>query len=141
MNLRRQKKSDYLVDITPLVDVVFLMLIFFMVSTSFKVSSSLQLDLPPSSAQAENKQAEEVTISIDPGGQLYVQDEFVQDADLRRRILNISKGDPNMRVILRADSEARHKRIVYVLDTVRELGMGKVGIATMPTNTGGKKQN
>ncbi len=137
MNLRQQKKrGDLLVDLTPMIDVVFLMLIFFMVSTSFTATNSIKLELPQSKAEPANKEVEQVTISIDANGQLFVQDEMVKDGDLRRRILNISKGDPNMRVILRADAEARHKRIVYVLDTVRELGMGKIGIATMPR--GGK---
>ncbi len=131
MKLREKKKTDYLVDITPLVDVVFLMLIFFMVSTSFKVSSSLNLELPASHSKAQQTEQKEVVISIDGSGQLFVQDEPVKDGDLRRRILNVSKGDPNMRVVLRADANARHRRVVYVLDTIRALGMGKIGIATM----------
>jgi biopolymer transport protein ExbD len=130
MKLRDRKKADYLVDITPLVDVVFLMLIFFMVSTSFKMDSSLKLELPTSQSKAEESDQQEVVISVNSNGQIFVQDEPVKDADLRRRILNISKGDPNMRVVLRADAEARHRRVVYILDTIRELGMGKVGIAT-----------
>lgn len=130
MNLRNKKKADYLVDITPLVDVVFLMLIFFMVSTSFKVASTLNLELPASQSRVQQTDLKEVLISIDSSGQLYVVDEPVKDGDLRRRILNISKGDPNMRVVLRADANARHRRVVYVLDTVRALGMGKIGIAT-----------
>ena len=133
MNLRGNKKrSDLLVDLTPMIDVVFLMLIFFMVSTSFTANNSLKLELPESKAQAANKDEKQVTVSINSEGRLFVQDERVEDADLRRRVLNISKGDPNMRVVLRADAEAKHKRVVYVLDTIRELGMGKVGIATMP---------
>jgi len=133
MNLRgNNKRSDLLIDLTPMIDVVFLMLIFFMVSTSFTVSNSLKLDLPQSKASVAVKEDVQVVIQIDPEGQLYVQDEQVEDADLRRRILNISKGDPNMRVILRADAEAKHKRVVYVLSIIRELGMGKVGIATVP---------
>jgi len=137
MNLRNAKKrSDLLIDLTPMIDVVFLMLIFFMVSTSFTAANSLKLDLPQSQAQAAITQAKQVNISIKPNGQLYVQDKLVVDGDLRRRILGITKGDPNIRVVLRADAEARHKRVVYVLDTIRELGMGKVGIATMPV--GGK---
>ncbi len=131
MKLRQKKRTDYLVDITPLIDVVFLMLIFFMVSTSFNVSSSLKLDLPSSNATSEHKEIKKVTISINAAGALYVQDEAVSDADLRKRILNVTKGDPNMRAILRADAETRHKRVVYVLDTLRGLGMGKVGIATV----------
>jgi len=130
MRLRERKKADYLVDITPLVDVVFLMLIFFMVSTSFKAASSLKLELPSSQSKTQQTEQKEVIVSIDSSGQLYVQDEPVKDGDLRRRVLNVSKGDPNMRVVLRADANARHKRVVYVLDTVRALGMGKVGIAT-----------
>ncbi|NWF37486.1 biopolymer transporter ExbD [Mariprofundus sp. KV] len=131
MKLRQKSRADYLVDITPLVDVVFLMLIFFMVSTSFNLSSSLKLDLPTSKATAAQSESKQVTIAINAKGQLYVQDEIVDDKDLRKRILNVSKGDPNMRVVLRADSDARHKRVVLVLDTLRELEMTKVGIATV----------
>lgn len=131
MNLRPKKRVDYLVDITPLVDVVFLMLIFFMVSTTFSVSSSLKLDLPSSKATAQEKDPKQITISINAKGELYVQDKLVQDARLRKQVLNISKGDPNMRVVLRADAEARHKRVVFVLDTLRGLHMSKIGIATV----------
>jgi len=132
MKLRERKRADFLVEMTPLVDVVFLMLIFFMVSTSFTVSNSLKLELPSSKASSQDKQMKEVLISVDAKGQLYVQEEPVEDGDLRRRILNISKGDPNMRVVLRADANSLHKRVVFVMDTVRELGMGKLAIATMP---------
>jgi len=133
MKLRQKKRADYLVDITPLVDVVFLMLIFFMVSTSFSVSSSLKLDLPSSHATTETDQPKQLTIGIDAAGKLFVQDEPVTDNELRKRILNATKGNPEMRVILRADSDARHKRVVYVLDTLRELDMTRIGIATVTT--------
>jgi len=131
VNLRKKSRPEYLVDITPLIDVVFLMLIFFMVSTTFNVSSSLKLDLPSSKAKAEQKKVEQVTVSINADGSFYVQDEAVEDSDLRKRILNVTKGNPNMRVVLRADAETHHKRVVYVLDTLRGLGMSKVGIATV----------
>jgi biopolymer transport protein ExbD/biopolymer transport protein TolR len=135
VKLRQKKRSDYLVDITPLVDVVFLMLIFFMVSTSFSVSSSLKLELPSSHATTDQTEIKQVTISINTDGQLYVQDEAVTDKDLRKRILNVSHGDPNMRVVLRADADARHKRVVFVLDTLRGLDLVKVGIATVTGET------
>ncbi len=138
MKLRQKKRSDYLVDITPLVDVVFLMLIFFMVSTSFNAASSLKLELPSSQATAEQKAVKQVTVSVKAEGQLYVQDEAVADRDLRKRILNVSHGDPNMRVVLRADADARHKRVVFVLDTLRGLDMVKVGIATVTDEGNGE---
>ncbi len=131
MRLRNRKKHDYVVDITPLVDVVFLMLIFFMVSTSFKVASSLKLELPASKSQEQVTDVKEVVISIDTKGQLYVQDEPVSDSALRKRILNVTKGDPNMRAVLRADANSQYKHVVFVLDVLRQLGMGKVAIATV----------
>jgi biopolymer transport protein ExbD len=132
MQLRNRRSADYGVDLTPLVDVVFMLLLFFMVSTSFNVSTSLKLELPTSHSTAKEQQIKEVKVQIDASDQIYVQDEKVSDDDLRRRILNISKGDPNMRVVIQADSNSRHKRLVLVLDTLRQLGMGKVGIATVP---------
>lgn len=131
MRLRERPKRDYAVDITPLVDIVFLMLIFFMVSTSFKVASSLKLELPTSKSQEQVSEKQEVIVSISPSGQFYVQDEAVSDLDLRKRILNETKGDPNMRVVLRADAKTQHRYVVRALDVLRGLGMGKVAIATV----------
>jgi biopolymer transport protein ExbD len=132
MNLRNKRGTEVGIDLTPLVDVVFMLLLFFMVTTSFNVSTSLKLNLPTSSSTAKEQEIKEVKIQIDAYDQLYVQDEKVSDDQLRERILNISKGDPNMRVVIQADANSRHKRLVLVLDTLRELGMGKVGIATVP---------
>lgn len=132
MKLRQSKRADFLVDITPLVDVVFLMLIFFMVSTSFNVAASLKLELPSSHATAQQQDIKQITISIDEKGNYFVQDEAVSEEDLRSRILNYSKGDPNIPVVLRADANARHGKVVFVLDTLRGLGLAKVGIATIP---------
>jgi biopolymer transport protein ExbD len=133
MNLRNRRGTEVGIDLTPLVDVVFMLLLFFMVTTSFNVSTSLKLNLPTSHATAKEQEIKEVKIQIDAYDQLYVQDEKVSDDQLRERILNISKGDPNMRVVIQADANSRHKRLVLVLDTLRELGMGKVGIATVPS--------
>jgi len=137
MQLRNRRSSDVGVDLTPLVDVVFMLLLFFMVTTSFNVSTSLKLNLPTSHSKYKAQHAKEVRVQIDAADQLYVQDEKVSDGDLRRRILNISKGDPNMPVIIQADANAHQKSLVLVLDTLRQLGMGKVGIATMPVQSGG----
>jgi Biopolymer transport protein len=113
------------------VDIVFLMLIFFMVSTTFKVASSLKLDLPESTSQAKVTDVKEVVVSVDAAGHFFVQDKPVADRDLRRRILDVIRGHPGMRAVLRADAAARHGRVVRVLDVFRQLGMTRVAIATV----------
>ncbi|EAU54985.1 ExbD/TolR family protein [Mariprofundus ferrooxydans] len=139
MNLRQKKRPDYMVDIAPLIDVVFLMLIFFMVSTTFNVTSSLKLELPSSHATAQQKEVKQLTIAINADGKLFVQDKPVADSELRSRILNATHGDPNMRVVLRADSESHHKRTVFVLDTLQGLNISKIGIATISPDDQGNQ--
>jgi biopolymer transport protein ExbD len=134
MRLRDRPKHDYGVDITPVVDIVFILLIFFMVSTSFNVASGLKLELPTSHSQQQVNEKQELVVSITAAGQFYVQDEAVSDSDLRKRILNTTKGDPNMRVVLRADGRTEHRYVVRALDVLRGLGMGKVTIATVNMN-------
>jgi len=131
MQLRRRKRINLLVDLTPLIDVVFLMLIFFMVSTSFQVANSLKLDLPTSSLSPEPKSnVDKITISIDQAGQIYVQNQKVIDQNLSKEIEKLSAGNIETPVVLRADANAKHKRVVLVLDHLRQLNMSKVGIAT-----------
>jgi len=134
LNLRpRKRKLDLVVDITPLIDVVFLMLIFFMVSTSFNVATALKLDLPSSHAKADDaKKEHSLVVAIKGDGSLFVAGRLVADSDLHGRLLAASKGNAEQRVVLRADSEARHKRVVFVLDALQELGLTRVGIATVP---------
>ena len=137
MNLRNKRGSDVGIDLTPLVDVVFMLLLFFMVTSTFNVSTALKLNLPTSHSKYKDQHVKQVRVQINASDQLYVQDEKVSADDLRSRILNISKGDPNMPVIIQADANAHQKSLVLVLDTLRGLGMGKVGIATLPAGAGG----
>ncbi len=133
MNLRPgRRRSATMVDLTPMIDVVFLLLIFFMVSTTFNVAASLKLELPKSHTTAEEQQPKQLVISIDQDGKLFVQREPVADKDLRRRILNVTKGSKTFPVVLRADADARHKRVVLVMDTLQQLGLMRIGIATIP---------
>jgi len=134
VNLRpRKHKLDLVVDITPLIDVVFLMLIFFMVSTSFNVATALKLDLPSSHAKPDStKKHHPLVVAIKADGSLFVDGKPVADDDLHGRLLAASKGDATRGVVLRADSESHHKRVVLVLDALQELGLNRVGIATIP---------
>jgi len=133
MNLRpHRNKLDLVVDITPLIDVVFLMLIFFMVSTSFNVATALKLDLPSSHASADKLKDKALVISIRADGQFFVNGITTSDRELRHRIMVASHNNISQRVIVRADSDTHHKRIVKALDTLQELGIQRVGIATLP---------
>ncbi len=131
MQFRRQKSHINLnPDLTPLIDTVFLLLIFFMVSTSFAaIRYGIKVDLPTATT-AREKVEENIIISITRDNRIYLGEKWVKEEDLvnllRERLTTYKKDI----VIINADEETRHGRVVEVMDLVRQAGITKLGILT-----------
>ena len=65
------------INVTPLVDVMLVLLIIFMV-TAPMLASGVPVDLPDSRANALDQQPDQVTISIDREGFIYIDDTLVE---------------------------------------------------------------
>ncbi len=50
--------------------------------------------------------------------------------ELRRRLKATAEEDPSTMVVVRADKELAHGRVIEVMDLVRELGLTQFAIAT-----------
>jgi biopolymer transport protein ExbD len=76
--LKRPKRKEEELDMTPMVDVTFLLLIFFMVTASFSLQKSMsmprqQSDLPSSAPQEEpEEEPDMVTVQVDEFGSFLV---------------------------------------------------------------------
>ena len=127
MNLRPRRSEPPRVDITPLIDVVFLMLIFFMVSTTFDKQTRLKVDLPQAATEDSAEEiVDKIDITIDAQGHFYVNErELVKhDAEtLRRTMLKIADGRPNLPVIVSGDRNAPLQSMMTVLDVAAQLDM------------------
>lgn len=135
MNLRPQKKrSELLVDITPLIDVVFLLLIFFMVSTTFEKQAKLKIALPEASSQAQMEDAAAVVISIDAKGRYHLNDRQLVNTQKETLKLALQKtvgGNKDTPLILRADARTPHQAVVNAMDVAAQLGLSRLSIATL----------
>jgi len=131
MQFRRQKSRINLnPDLTPLIDTVFLLLIFFMVSTSFAaIRYGIKVNLPTATT-AREKVEENIIISITRDNRIYLGKKWVKEEDLinllRKRLTTYKKDI----VIINADKETRHGKVVEVMDLVRQAGITKLGILT-----------
>ncbi len=131
MQFRRQKSHINLnPDLTPLIDTVFLLLIFFMVSTSFAaIRYGIKVNLPTATT-AREKVEENIIISITRDNNIYFGKKWVKEENLvnllRKRLTTYKKDI----VIINADEETRHGRVVEVMDLVRQAGITKLGILT-----------
>ncbi len=113
-----------------MVDVVFLLLIFFMISTTFVQTPGISVKLPESSAQAVEREPQEVKIYLSEAGEIYLGEQHLTLEEARKRLAGYGQKAAGMTFLLLADRNTRHGRVVQLMDLARETGFGKLAIAT-----------
>lgn len=128
-----RRRAPAAVDVTPMLDVVFQLVLFFMVTTNFVSSpEGIQVDLPRASAQVVVAEAEDVQIWLSKDGAVFVGDAPVDLAGLKEVLLAAAKRDPSTLVVVKADANVSHGRVVTVMDLARSYGLTRLAIATDP---------
>lgn len=116
--------------IIPMIDIIFFLLVFFMMSMlTMVVQKSVPIQLPQAVASKVDLQRK-IPITVTSNGQIYVEAQQVTlDQMIRYLQAEKAKGD-DMVVILRGDAKAEYGSFVTVLDTLKQMGIVKVSIAT-----------
>ena len=119
------------IEIIPMIDTVFFLLVFFMMaSLSMTVYKGMTLSLPKASS-GEYRQ-DRVNISVTRDGVLYLDRERVEPAHLAERLKILREQDPELVVVISADGEVTHQRVVEAMDAARTAGIVKMAIAVRP---------
>lgn len=116
--------------IIPMIDIIFFLLVFFMMSMlSMVVQKSMPVNLP-SSQTAKVDIQKKVPITVTSDGTVYVNDTKTNiDGMVRYLQIEQSKGT-EMTIVLRADAAAQYGAFVQVLDTLKQMNITKIAIAT-----------
>ena len=130
MNFRAgiKRRPPTVLDMTPLVDVVFQLLIFFLLTSTYvqqssQNSSSVPVELPESSLEASQQAPDELMISIDEGGSVFVGDELLSLDQLATRLFRVAQSKPNTIVLVRGDQRVPYGRVGQVMSIVRASGL------------------
>lgn len=121
------------IEIIPLIDIVFFLLAtFVMVSLSMVKNQGIAVNLPTAATGTSQSREDAVTISIRADGQLFLDKEPLQAAELegRLQVLKAQMADP--RVVIHGDAKSDFGAAIAVLDIVRKQGISKVAIQTRP---------
>ena len=118
------------INVTPLVDVVLVLLVILMVTASYVVSRSIPVELPKG-ATAEAVPTT-LAISIDRGGGVFLDARPVGDGELRARIRDAFRADPETRAVIAADGRTTHARVVRVIDLLRRENVTRFAINVEP---------
>jgi biopolymer transport protein ExbD len=84
----------------------------------------------PKANTAKSQPSAKVTVSIQPNGDLALNREPIQLDRLESRIKDLAEGDRKVVVIINADEQVGHGRVVTVMDRIREIEGASLAIAT-----------
>lgn len=122
------------IDMAPLIDVIFLLLIFFLLTTSFVKNRTIEVRLPGSKGQSEKLDPDALVVVLTRDGRILHAGNEVSLAELSSVFDEASGRDPGPIVLLQADEEVTHGRVVQLMDLARDAGIYNLAIATKAEN-------
>ena len=128
-----RRRKDVNLNVTSLIDVLFLLIIFFMLTGTFKRVGEMELKLPDSSTSelAANSSPEaDLEIVATEDGRILLDGAAIGAEELGAKLKEIRAEAPERRVILKAETDVVHGRVVALLDAVRKAGFAGVSIGT-----------
>ena len=119
------------VNVTPIIDVALVLVIILLVTAPLMSVADLPVQLP----EAVTREAEDernVSITLGSDGRLAVDERAVRIEELRAAIAaRITEGgNPEVLVVVRADSDASYDQVQELLTAAREAGAKRIAIAT-----------
>lgn len=120
------------INTTPLVDVMLVLLIIFLITIPV-VTTSVKVDLPKENNAVRETKPENLIISVDATGQVFLFDTPMKNAaDLQARLKTLAAKQPQPEVQIRGDANSHFEAVGRVLYTVQQAGLQHVGFITEP---------
>ncbi|MBW1729978.1 MAG: biopolymer transporter ExbD [Deltaproteobacteria bacterium] len=129
MRFGKETEEEPRLGIAPLVDIVFLLLIFFMLTSHFEIASGVRIRLPKVTQKAYNAEELKVTVLVDRTGQVYFRGKKVSLTQLKKSLEKLVEENGIVHMILQADQDAKHGRVVDVMDAAKTSGVRSIIIA------------
>ena len=133
MRLPAFAKKKPRIEIIPMIDTMFFLLVFFMIAT---LAMTIQHGMPVSLPTAESstgKMAEHVSLTLTREGRLYYNKEAITLQELEMRLANLRQSSSDPSLLINADEQVPHGRVIKVMDLIRLSGITSMGIATQPS--------
>ena len=124
---RRRPMSE--INVTPFVDVMLVLLIIFMVTAPL-LTAGVPIDLPDSRAAQLPSDQQQVTISIDEAGYVYIDDAAVELGELPQALESIPRSGEGPDITLRADRALDYGRVMAVMGELNRAGLNRISLIT-----------
>ena len=117
------------INMIPLIDVALVLLIIFMVLTPILVRSQIQVNLPGAATVTPTPEQRTLNVQVAKDGQIYVADQAVLPDALEAALRGQIPTPADQTVVIEADKQVAFEHVVKVMDTVKKIGVTKMGVA------------
>jgi biopolymer transport protein ExbD len=131
MSLQTNKKRLLYFSAISLTDIVLLLLIFFLLSSSFIVQPGIKVSLPKAATGVPDE-AQQIIVSIDGKGQIYLNQKKISKANLGTKLRQLLAQNPQKLVVIQADKDLSLQKAVEIVDIAKLSGAQRFMIATQP---------
>ncbi len=119
------------INVTPLVDVTLVLLIIFIVTAKLIVTPAVPLDLPSASESEEVQVIFSVILPVE--GPTLVNGAPAGGDDAIRELARAAfERDREVRAVINADGAVPHRRVIKVLDLLKQGGISRVAFGALP---------
>jgi len=130
---KRKPPEEAEIPTSSMADIAFLLIVFFMVTTVFTRDKGLKMLLPEKQSETVKLKSQRIIdISINDAGQIFYNDTPVQNPmDIKQKIQEEIKKDPKKIVLIKTNVQAPYKRMIEVLDIVKQLKVKSVALKSI----------
>jgi biopolymer transport protein ExbD len=129
MRFKKKSEEDLNISVTPLVDIVLVCLIFFMITYHFDIVSGARIDLPKVVNKNLEEGADKITLVISKSAEIYIGGKKYDQKTLTKELESLIKEKGVLRVILQADKDVAHGKVVEIMDIAKGAGINSIIIA------------
>lgn len=136
MRFKRQSKILLSMESVAITDIIMNMFIFFFITFSFLATfnkaneGQVSVSLPKAASAAPPVEKKGLPVNLTKEGGLFLGREPMTIEQLKARFLSEKATGADITVIVRADKEVSHGRVVEVMDLARTEGFHRLAIAT-----------
>lgn len=136
MRFKRQNKILFSLESVAITDIIMNMFIFFFITFSFLATfqksneGQVDVNLPKAASATPVKEKKGLAVNLTKEGGLFLGREPMTLEQIKARFQAEKAAGAEITVIVRADKEVAHGRVVEVMDLARTEGLSRLAIAT-----------
>lgn len=119
------------INVTPLVDVMLVLLVILMI-TAPMLQQGVNVNLPQATTTPLASQDTEASVTVTADGKIHLNEKAVSAEELQQQLKALAQTQPGQAVRFRADKTVPYGLVAEIMAAVRNAGISKIGMVTVP---------